>query len=527
MPINSLTSDDAEQPDAAMIDTDVAAKGFRLQFPPALETMFERETGPNRRQLFTRYGCYSLLVYDLTVLSYFRDLPDVARLTTLVQLLFVTPLCLCAIAYNRRKRSFLAREGIPAAMAVLTLVANVFVLHHSQLPLATLYHYSPIMTIIYINVVVSVRFPVAVWATVIVLAVTALDMATLHVAIPAAKGQIISAIVLAGLMTLLANYRTDKELRHAYLINARERLHRCEIARLAEVEALDHAARRRAADGLEADTLRFSSVASVALDDFAQVSGNMRILAQHLTCASDATAQRAAAMASGAQMASTHVAATAAAIRSLANTTSSVSRDVAGSIEMANGAVEQAGQTTATIMRLSRAADQIGAIVTTIQAIAKRTKLLALNAMIEAARAGDAGRGFSVVAEEVKVLAAQAALATETISNQIGAIELCTAEAVSALQGINATIGHINGVATQVAVVMREQAVATEEISLNVASAACNASEVSGLAGEVQRDAEAAGQVAVSVLGAASAVGERESGLRAHVADFLVGIRAA
>ena len=467
------------------------------------------------------------MAYDLLIFTYYKNLPDVAWLTTLVQLLIVTPISMLAIAYTRRSKPIVSYEFMPVLVALVSLVAGLLINNRSQLPVAMLYNYSPIMTLLYVNVVVSVRFGYAAWTTALVFLITAFDMAWMHEVIPHAREQIVGSVVIAGLTSLLANYKVDRALRRAYLLNARERLRRIELARFAERQALDYEARQRTAEVLAAGTRSFSGVAQVTLDDLAQVSGEMRTLAEHLARASGITAQRAASMAAGAHQASNHVEATAAAIRDLATTAGTVSRGVAGSIEMANRAIERAGHTTATIARLSGAAGQIGAVVTTIHTIAARTKLLALNAMIEAARAGPAGRGFSVVAEEVKVLALQAAQATDTISEQIGAIQLCTAEAVSALEGIDATIGEISGVATEVSAVMQRQAAATEEISRNIAGVVSNAQDVSGTAGEVQRDAEETGSVAARVLQAASAVGERQVGMREQVADFLLNIKAA
>lgn len=520
-------STEAEQPSLEMIEGMLASKGIRTKFAPALELMFERDADVDRRRMFTRYNLISLMAYNLVGVTYFKDLPDVAVTTMFVQLVLITPLSLIAITYCRTRRVKATREMVPAFLSILCLVSGMIINHQSKLPVAMLYSYAPLLTLIYINIFVSIRFTFALWSTGVTLVITAINLAYLHESIPGAKGQIASAIFITGLLTLMANYKTDRELRRAFLLNARERLRRGEITRFAELQAQDYEARRRTTELMETGTRNFSTVASSSLDDFANVSGEMRELAEQLTRASNATARRAASMAAGAQMASTHVAATATAIQELATTAAAVSCNVAGSIVMANRAVERAGQTAATIERLSSVAARIGAVVTAIQHIAGRTNLLALNAMIEAARAGQAGRGFSVVAEEVKLLALQAAQATKIISEQIGAIQACTVEAVDALGGIDTTIGQISNVAIQVAEVMRQQAAATEEISRNVTGAAGNAMEVSATAVEVQHDADLTGSVAARVLCAAVAVGDRESTLRAHVADFLTGIQAA
>jgi methyl-accepting chemotaxis protein len=99
-------------------------------------------------------------------------------------------------------------------------------------------------------------------------------------------------------------------------------------------------------------------------------------------------------------------------------------------------ATNEAQATNREIAGLSDSAQKIGEVVKLIRAIAEQTNLLALNATIEAARAGEAGRGFAVVASEVKSLAVQTAKATEEIANHILAVQTSTTGAVEAIRRI-------------------------------------------------------------------------------------------
>jgi methyl-accepting chemotaxis protein len=154
-----------------------------------------------------------------------------------------------------------------------------------------------------------------------------------------------------------------------------------------------------------------------------------------------------------------------------------------------NRIAERVKETAATLEGLGARSDQIGEIVGTIEDIADQTNLLALNAAIEAARAGEQGRGFAVVADEVRALAERTTKATKEIAQMIRAIQNETKGAVSSMEeGVNEVergtvdagksgtaleqiLNQINAVSmeiNQIATTSEEQTATTIEITNNI-----------------------------------------------------------
>lgn len=126
----------------------------------------------------------------------------------------------------------------------------------------------------------------------------------------------------------------------------------------------------------------------------------------------------------------------------------------------------------ADIAQLSGVMQGITGIVEMIQAIAGRTNLLALNATIEAARAGEAGRGFSVVAAEVKGLAAQTAEASNEIITKIGAIGASATNVTRSIEAIRQAVLDVHDVTQAIVSAVEEQRASTAAMSSNIDSAA-------------------------------------------------------
>ena len=171
-----------------------------------------------------------------------------------------------------------------------------------------------------------------------------------------------------------------------------------------------------------------------------------------------------------------------------------IGAQMAKSTEIVGRAVAAGVETRATIDALNEQVGRIGAVADMIGAIAGKTNLLAVNATIEAARAGDAGKGFAVVASEVKALATQTARSTQEIAQHISEVRSATGVSVAAVARIEQTIGEMNAIAGSIAAAVEEQGAATAEIARNVAETASAAIKMTDRTGEVSIEADQTGK---------------------------------
>ena len=196
-------------------------------------------------------------------------------------------------------------------------------------------------------------------------------------------------------------------------------------------------------------------------------------------------------------------------------------RTVTTSIDASRLLAQEVERAAQVIHRLEQDSETIGGVLDVIRAIAEQTNLLALNAAIEAARAGEQGRGFAVVADEVRTLASRTQASTEEIHGMITSLQAAAGESAEVmksgqtraheaveyanavgreLDAITARISGIKDLSIQIASAVEEQSAVSEEISRNVhninrvaeetaersAATANSAQSVAGLASSLQ-----------------------------------------
>ena len=170
----------------------------------------------------------------------------------------------------------------------------------------------------------------------------------------------------------------------------------------------------------------------------------------------------------------------AAATEQMAVSIDEISRNTNAADKVSDEAVKLTDNATNTVKRLLQSSSDIGSVVKFITSIAEQTNLLALNATIEAARAGDAGKGFGVVANEVKELAKQTATATDEISKRINSIQTDSSSVVECISQLSEIVSSIHDHQVMIATAITEQTSVSREISKTIGNTSERSENIRG-----------------------------------------------
>ncbi len=242
-----------------------------------------------------------------------------------------------------------------------------------------------------------------------------------------------------------------------------------------------------------------------SIENVADASNQMATKAEETSIISTQIEQSIQEQAGQTELIATAITEMAATVKDIAQNTlntSSASDEANGSVKQGSDNMQQTistinqlanklDGTSQTVAELEQSSNEIATVLDVINSIADQTNLLALNAAIEAARAGEQGRGFAVVADEVRALAARTQQSTSEISTITSKLQSNSKEAVSAMQDsklevdkvviqaqstgdtlntISEAISNINEMSSHIATASEQQEVVAEEISISVVS---------------------------------------------------------
>ena len=288
-------------------------------------------------------------------------------------------------------------------------------------------------------------------------------------------------------------------------------------------DSKDEVGRMATALNATLDLLRntFSTIGDT-VTALATASDELSSVSRTMSTAAMQTATDADAVATAAGQVSASVESVAAAAEELSMSIREVAGQAANAASVAEAGAARAMTASGTVSELGAASAKIEDVTGLITSIAEQTHLLALNATIEAAHAGAVGKGFGVVAQEVKELARQTTDASDDVRKVVVDIQEGSRNAVDAMADVASVIQEVNENQATIAAAVEEQNATTRMIGSSAAMAATGSGEIArniiGVAAAA-RDATAGAEQTES---AANELAEMASGLRMLLAGFRV-----
>ncbi len=306
----------------------------------------------------------------------------------------------------------------------------------------------------------------------------------------------------------------------------------------AETAAAELEAIGRAREQTLATTNRRADLTGALLDKFkVEMENSIAVLSQAahelesnadgFDAAADHARTQLATAAAASEETTAKVATVADAGKELAKTISEISATVAELSRLTSETVDSADIAKRAITELTAAASEIGDMTNLISRIAAQTNLLALNATIEAARAGAAGKGFAIVAQEVKALAAETAKATEDIARKTAGIQGTTERSAAAIAAIANMVRELDNLSARIGGAIELQAGATHEISLSVDAAAAGVGDVTGSISGVAAVADQTAHATKGLRLSAAELAMQTKTIRDRITTFSNSLRTA
>ncbi|MDR6788213.1 methyl-accepting chemotaxis protein [Sphingomonas sp. BE138] len=287
-----------------------------------------------------------------------------------------------------------------------------------------------------------------------------------------------------------------------------------------------HAAERRRAGRIEAAAHRFRTDGEAMARALGDVSGRVDTASRRIAdraATIDARTGEVAAAIGGTTINLQRIGARA---QDFAGALGGVEQRMDAAERVTRDAVARTRSERGQIAALGEAADAIASVSALIDTIAQQTAMLALNATIECARAGEAGRGFTAVAGEVKALAAQTRTAAGGIADHVAHIRTATGAVADGHAGIAQAVDAIDELSASVMAAVREQRAAARAIGTDVGAVGAAAVQIEASMGDVLARAHEAGADAGVMRALAGQLGEIAASVDERVAAFLAELDA-